>query len=162
MCLWRRCCSTWRPHQRSVSMPRAVLASGAAAWSIGPAVSPSVAVISTTLSCLTLTWRRMFSTTWTGEWVEWCGGRVWTENGGVVMRRLLLFCRRYSCEEVDFNLRVNSSGLLICRFNYFSLMKKHIPGESNDFLVKPKLMVGLWFPLGKSEFLQIVPVQYFI
>uniref|UniRef100_A0A3P8W2V9 GREB1 like retinoic acid receptor coactivator n=1 Tax=Cynoglossus semilaevis TaxID=244447 RepID=A0A3P8W2V9_CYNSE len=47
---------------------------------------------------------------------------------------------RYSCEEVDFNLRVNSSGLLICRFNYFSLMKKHIPGESNDFLVKPKLM----------------------
>uniref|UniRef100_A0A665UWB5 Growth regulating estrogen receptor binding 1 n=1 Tax=Echeneis naucrates TaxID=173247 RepID=A0A665UWB5_ECHNA len=34
---------------------------------------------------------------------------------------------RYSCEEVDFNLRVNSSGLLLCRFNYFSLMKKHIP-----------------------------------
>ncbi|KAG7525431.1 hypothetical protein JOB18_026742 [Solea senegalensis] len=47
---------------------------------------------------------------------------------------------RYSCEEVDFNLRVNSSGLLLCRLNYFSLMKKHIPAGNNDFLVKPKLM----------------------
>ncbi|XP_041805365.1 GREB1-like protein isoform X3 [Chelmon rostratus] len=48
---------------------------------------------------------------------------------------------RYSCEEVDFNLRVNSSGLLLCRFNDFSLMKKHIPvGGNKDFLVKPKLM----------------------
>ncbi|KAM8839118.1 GREB1-like protein isoform 2-T7 [Synchiropus picturatus] len=51
---------------------------------------------------------------------------------------------RYSCEEVDFNLRVNSSGLLLCRFNCFSLMKKHIPvGGNKDFVVKPKLMVGL-------------------
>ena len=50
---------------------------------------------------------------------------------------------RYSCEEVDFNLRVNSSGLLLCRFNYFSLMKKHIPaGGNKGFQVKPKLMVG--------------------
>ncbi|XP_062260774.1 GREB1-like protein isoform X2 [Platichthys flesus] len=48
---------------------------------------------------------------------------------------------RCGCEEVDFNLRVNSSGLLLCRFNYFSLMKKHIPtGGNKDFLVKPKLM----------------------
>uniref|UniRef100_A0A671XTF9 GREB1 like retinoic acid receptor coactivator n=1 Tax=Sparus aurata TaxID=8175 RepID=A0A671XTF9_SPAAU len=48
---------------------------------------------------------------------------------------------RYSCEEVDFNLRVNSSGLLLCRFNAFSLMKKHIPvGGNKDFLVKPKLV----------------------
>ncbi|XP_055007667.1 GREB1-like protein isoform X1 [Boleophthalmus pectinirostris] len=48
---------------------------------------------------------------------------------------------RYSCEEVDFNLRVNSSGLLLCRFNNFSLMKKHIPvGGNKDFLVKPKLV----------------------
>ncbi|KAM9845471.1 GREB1-like protein [Aulostomus maculatus] len=48
---------------------------------------------------------------------------------------------RYSYEEVDFNLRVNSSGLLLCRFNYFSLMKKHIPvGGNKDFVVKPKLM----------------------
>uniref|UniRef100_A0AAQ4RG45 GREB1 like retinoic acid receptor coactivator n=1 Tax=Gasterosteus aculeatus aculeatus TaxID=481459 RepID=A0AAQ4RG45_GASAC len=49
---------------------------------------------------------------------------------------------RYSCEEVDFNLRVNSSGLLLCRFNHFSFMKKHIPvGGNKDFLVKPKLVV---------------------
>ncbi|KAM3604656.1 uncharacterized protein V6R79_014421 [Siganus canaliculatus] len=48
---------------------------------------------------------------------------------------------RYSCEEVDFNLRVNSSGLLLCRFNCFSYMKKHIPvGGNKDFLVKPKLV----------------------
>ncbi|XP_016525169.1 GREB1-like protein isoform X3 [Poecilia formosa] len=48
---------------------------------------------------------------------------------------------RYDCEEVDFNLRVNSSGLLICRFNNFFLMKKHIPvGGKKDFVVKPKLV----------------------
>ncbi|XP_077471465.1 GREB1-like protein isoform X1 [Stigmatopora argus] len=48
---------------------------------------------------------------------------------------------RYSCEEVDFNLRVNSSGLLLLRFNSFSLMKKHIPvGGNQDYTVKPKLM----------------------
>uniref|UniRef100_A0A674E4C9 GREB1 like retinoic acid receptor coactivator n=1 Tax=Salmo trutta TaxID=8032 RepID=A0A674E4C9_SALTR len=49
---------------------------------------------------------------------------------------------RYSCEEVDFNLRANSSGLLLCRFNHFSLMKKQILfGGHKDFLVKPKLVV---------------------
>ncbi|XP_042559718.1 GREB1-like protein isoform X2 [Clupea harengus] len=48
---------------------------------------------------------------------------------------------RYTSEEVDFNLRANSSGLLVCRFNHFSLMKKHIPfGGHKDFLIKPKLM----------------------
>uniref|UniRef100_A0A8C8JDW6 GREB1-like protein n=1 Tax=Oncorhynchus tshawytscha TaxID=74940 RepID=A0A8C8JDW6_ONCTS len=49
---------------------------------------------------------------------------------------------RYTCEEVDFNLRANSSGLLLCRFNHFSLMKKQILfGGHKDFLVKPKLIV---------------------
>ncbi|XP_030629772.1 GREB1-like protein [Chanos chanos] len=48
---------------------------------------------------------------------------------------------RYTCEEVDFNLRANSSGLLLCRFNNFSFMKKHIPvGGHKDFVIKPKLM----------------------
>ncbi|TRY68187.1 hypothetical protein DNTS_006982 [Danionella cerebrum] len=48
---------------------------------------------------------------------------------------------RFTCEEVDFNLRVNSSGLLLCRFNNFSTMKKHIStGGHQDFLIKPKLM----------------------
>lgn len=67
-----------------------------------------------------------------------------TEFDDLCSLRIFFFsvCR-YSCEEVDFNLRVNSSGLLLCRFNYFSLMKKHIPvGGNKDFLVKPKLMVS--------------------
>lgn len=51
---------------------------------------------------------------------------------------------RYFCEDVDFNLRTNSSGLLICRFNNFSLMKKHVQvGGQRDFIIKPKLMVSL-------------------
>ncbi|XP_075682477.1 GREB1-like protein [Rhinoderma darwinii] len=49
---------------------------------------------------------------------------------------------RYFCEDVDFNLRANSGGLLICRFNNFSLMKKHIHmGGHKDFIVKPKIMI---------------------
>lgn len=47
---------------------------------------------------------------------------------------------RYTCEEVDFNLRVNSSGLLLCRFNRFSIMKKHIPSSGDQHtLIKPKV-----------------------
>ncbi|KAJ8408182.1 hypothetical protein AAFF_G00264100 [Aldrovandia affinis] len=50
---------------------------------------------------------------------------------------------RYSCEEVDFNLQAHSSGLLLCRFNTFSLMKKHIPsGGHRDFSVMPKILVS--------------------
>uniref|UniRef100_A0A673A2V2 Growth regulating estrogen receptor binding 1 n=1 Tax=Sphaeramia orbicularis TaxID=375764 RepID=A0A673A2V2_9TELE len=60
---------------------------------------------------------------------------------------------RYSCEEVDFNLRVNSSGLLLCRFNNFSFMKKHIPvGGNKDFLVKPKLMVKNPVPIRPAQY----------
>ncbi|XP_037364649.1 GREB1-like protein [Talpa occidentalis] len=61
---------------------------------------------------------------------------------------------RYFCEDVDFNLRTNSSGLLICRFNNFSLMKKHVQvGGQRDFIIKPKIMV--------SEILApILPLQY--
>ncbi|OXB58411.1 hypothetical protein ASZ78_007779 [Callipepla squamata] len=48
---------------------------------------------------------------------------------------------RYFCEDIDFNLRTNSSGLLICRFNNFSVMKKHIQvGGQKDFVVKPKIV----------------------
>ncbi|KAM9791458.1 GREB1-like protein isoform 1-T1 [Syngnathus typhle] len=70
---------------------------------------------------------------------------------------------RYSCEEVDFNLRVNSSGLLLCRFNSFSLMKKYIPvGGNQDYMVKPKLMVrALTCPYGEMENpAPISPSQY--
>lgn len=57
---------------------------------------------------------------------------------------ILCLMSRYFCEDVDFNLRTNSSGLLICRFNNFSVMKKHIQvGGQKDFVVKPKIMVSL-------------------
>uniref|UniRef100_A0A8C8SJB7 GREB1 like retinoic acid receptor coactivator n=1 Tax=Pelusios castaneus TaxID=367368 RepID=A0A8C8SJB7_9SAUR len=61
---------------------------------------------------------------------------------------------RYFCEDVDFNLRTNSSGLLICRFNNFSLMKKHIQvGGQRDFAIKPKIMVS-------ESMAPIMPLQY--
>ncbi|XP_060099896.1 GREB1-like protein [Heteronotia binoei] len=61
---------------------------------------------------------------------------------------------RYFCEDVDFNLRTNSSGLLICCFNNFSLMKKHIQvGGQKDFAVKPKIMVS-------ESLTPIMPLQY--
>ncbi|KFQ09967.1 GREB1-like [Haliaeetus albicilla] len=61
---------------------------------------------------------------------------------------------RYFCEDVDFNLRTNSSGLLICRFNNYSVMKKHIQvGGQKDFVVKPKIMVS-------DSLAPIMPLQY--
>ncbi|XP_061452572.1 GREB1-like protein isoform X7 [Rhineura floridana] len=61
---------------------------------------------------------------------------------------------RYFCEDVDFNLRTNSSGLLICCFNNFSLMKKHIQvGGQKDFAIKPKIMVS-------ESSTPIMPLQY--
>ncbi|KAM9223129.1 GREB1-like protein isoform 4-T4 [Leptosomus discolor] len=61
---------------------------------------------------------------------------------------------RYFCEDVDFNLRTNSSGLLICRFNNFSVMKKHIQvGGQKDFVVKPKIVVS-------DSLAPIMPLQY--
>uniref|UniRef100_A0A670I966 GREB1 like retinoic acid receptor coactivator n=1 Tax=Podarcis muralis TaxID=64176 RepID=A0A670I966_PODMU len=61
---------------------------------------------------------------------------------------------RYFCEDVDFNLRTNSSGLLICCFNNFSLMKKHIQvGGQKDFAIKPKIMVS-------ESVTPIMPLQY--
>ncbi|CAO2593210.1 GREB1-like protein [Lemmus lemmus] len=61
---------------------------------------------------------------------------------------------RYFCEDVDFNLRTNSSGLLICRFNNFSLMKKHVQvGGQRDFIIKPKITVS-------ESLAPIMPLQY--
>ncbi|XP_066575361.1 GREB1-like protein isoform X1 [Amia ocellicauda] len=61
---------------------------------------------------------------------------------------------RYFSEDIDFNLRANSSGLLICRFNNFSLMKKHIPfGGHKDFVIKPKLLVS-------ENLMSVSPSQY--
>ncbi|KAM9316407.1 protein GREB1 [Gastrophryne carolinensis] len=48
---------------------------------------------------------------------------------------------RFTCVHVDFNLRVNSSGLLICRFNHFSVMKKQIAvGGHRSLRIKPKAL----------------------
>uniref|UniRef100_A0A5G2QXD0 GREB1 like retinoic acid receptor coactivator n=1 Tax=Sus scrofa TaxID=9823 RepID=A0A5G2QXD0_PIG len=61
---------------------------------------------------------------------------------------------KYFCEDVDFNLRTNSSGLLICRFNNFSLMKKQVQvGGQRDFIIKPKIMVS-------ESLAPILPLQY--
>ncbi|XP_069742407.1 protein GREB1 isoform X3 [Narcine bancroftii] len=47
---------------------------------------------------------------------------------------------RFTCGDVDFNLRVHSAGLLICRFNCFSVMKKQISiGGHKTFLIKSKV-----------------------
>ncbi|NXM25216.1 GREB1 protein, partial [Oxyruncus cristatus] len=47
---------------------------------------------------------------------------------------------RFTCHDVDFNLRVHSAGLLICRFNHFSVMKKQIAvGGQRSFHIKSKV-----------------------
>ncbi|KFV57346.1 Protein GREB1 [Tyto alba] len=47
---------------------------------------------------------------------------------------------RFTCDDVDFNLRVHSAGLLICRFNHFSAMKKQIAvGGQRSFHIKSKV-----------------------
>ncbi|KAE8605101.1 hypothetical protein XENTR_v10014969 [Xenopus tropicalis] len=48
---------------------------------------------------------------------------------------------RFTCDDVDFNLRVNSSGLLIGRFNRFSVMKKQIAvGGHRSLHIKSKVL----------------------
>ncbi|KFP79475.1 Protein GREB1 [Acanthisitta chloris] len=47
---------------------------------------------------------------------------------------------RFTCDDVDFNLRVHSAGLLICRFNHFNVMKKQIAvGGQRSFHIKSKV-----------------------
>ncbi|XP_074845066.1 protein GREB1 isoform X3 [Carettochelys insculpta] len=49
---------------------------------------------------------------------------------------------RFMCDDVDFNLRAHSAGLLICRFNRFSVMKKQIAvGGQRSFHIKSKIAV---------------------
>lgn len=44
------------------------------------------------------------------------------------------------CDDVDFNLRVHSAGLLLCRFNRFSVMKKQIAvGGHRSFHITSKV-----------------------
>ncbi|XP_034153100.1 protein GREB1 isoform X2 [Esox lucius] len=47
---------------------------------------------------------------------------------------------RFTCDDVDFTLRAHSAGLLICRFNNFSVMKKQIAiGGYRTFIIKTKM-----------------------
>ncbi|XP_033931630.1 protein GREB1 isoform X1 [Pseudochaenichthys georgianus] len=46
---------------------------------------------------------------------------------------------RFTCHDVDFTLRLHSAGLLVCRFNAFSVMKKQIAiGGYRTFIIKTK------------------------
>ncbi|XP_034044016.1 protein GREB1 isoform X2 [Thalassophryne amazonica] len=47
---------------------------------------------------------------------------------------------RFTCHDVDFTLRLHSAGLLVCRFNCFSVMKKQIAiGGYRTFIIKTKM-----------------------
>ncbi|NXO72144.1 GREB1 protein, partial [Phainopepla nitens] len=47
---------------------------------------------------------------------------------------------RFTCDDIDFNLRVHSAGLLICQFNHFNVMKKQIAvGGQRSFHIKSKV-----------------------
>lgn len=51
---------------------------------------------------------------------------------------------RFWCDDVDFNLRVHSAGLLLCRFNRFSVMKKQIVvGGHRSFHITSKVSSSL-------------------
>ncbi|KAK7803775.1 hypothetical protein U0070_013871 [Myodes glareolus] len=59
---------------------------------------------------------------------------------------------RFTCDDVDFNLRVHSAGLLLCRFNRFSVMKKQIAvGGHRSFHITSKV---------SDSSAAIVPSQY--
>ncbi|XP_036119331.1 protein GREB1 [Molossus molossus] len=59
---------------------------------------------------------------------------------------------RFLCDDVDFNLRVHSAGLLLCRFNRFSVMKKQIAvGGHRSFHITSKV---------SDNPVAIVPAQY--
>ncbi|XP_073647686.1 protein GREB1 isoform X5 [Tursiops truncatus] len=59
---------------------------------------------------------------------------------------------RFMCDDVDFNLRVHSAGLLLCRFNRFSVMKKQIAvGGHRSFHITSKV---------SDSPMAIVPAQY--
>lgn len=54
-----------------------------------------------------------------------------------------LLLLRFTCDDVDFNLRVHSAGLLLCRFNRFSVMKKQIAvGGHRSFHITSKVSVA--------------------
>uniref|UniRef100_A0A8C2V5K9 Growth regulating estrogen receptor binding 1 n=1 Tax=Chinchilla lanigera TaxID=34839 RepID=A0A8C2V5K9_CHILA len=59
---------------------------------------------------------------------------------------------RFTCDDVDFNLRVHSAGLLLCRFNRFRVMKKQIAvGGQRAFHITSKV---------SDSSAAVVPAQY--
>lgn len=66
-----------------------------------------------------------------------------------------LHLSRFLCDDVDFNLRVHSAGLLLCRFNRFSVMKKQIVvGGHRSFHITSK--VSTVCPAGSASVLPLV------
>ncbi|XP_054625577.1 protein GREB1 isoform X2 [Dunckerocampus dactyliophorus] len=60
---------------------------------------------------------------------------------------------RFTCHDVDFTLRLHSAGLLVCRFNNFSVMKKQIAiGGYRTFIIKTK-MTDVPTSVGPSQYI---------
>uniref|UniRef100_A0A8C4IM31 Growth regulating estrogen receptor binding 1 n=1 Tax=Dicentrarchus labrax TaxID=13489 RepID=A0A8C4IM31_DICLA len=59
---------------------------------------------------------------------------------------------RFTCHDVDLTLRLHSAGLLVCRFNSFSVMKKQIAiGGYRTFIIKTK-MTDVPTSVGPSQY----------
>nr|XP_057945657.1 protein GREB1 isoform X2 [Doryrhamphus excisus] len=60
---------------------------------------------------------------------------------------------RFTCHDIDFTLRLHSAGLLVCRFNNFSVMKKQIAiGGYRTFIIKTK-MTDVPTSVGPSQYI---------
>ncbi|CAM9434348.1 unnamed protein product [Lampetra fluviatilis] len=61
---------------------------------------------------------------------------------------------RYSCEDVDFNLRADGQALLLCCFNAFSVMKKHVGVGGHRHVPVPQAptAAGVCAPVSPSQF----------
>ncbi|XP_032810468.2 GREB1-like protein isoform X1 [Petromyzon marinus] len=61
---------------------------------------------------------------------------------------------RYSCEDVDFNLRADGQALLLCCFNAFSVMKKHVGVGGHQHVPVPQAptAAGVCAPVSPSQF----------
>ncbi|KAM9860380.1 protein GREB1 [Aulostomus maculatus] len=60
---------------------------------------------------------------------------------------------RFTCHDVDFTLRLHSAGLLVCRFNNFSVMRKQIAiGGYRTFIIKTK-MTDVPTSVGPSQYI---------
>ncbi|XP_072320727.1 protein GREB1 [Eucyclogobius newberryi] len=103
-----------------------------------------------------------------------CGIRKWSSHGLTGYKQMGPFSRghlhdflllnvdrsqnvqydqnRFTCHDVDFTLRLHSAGLLLCRFNSFSVMKKQIAiGGYRAFIIKTK-MTDVPTSVGPSQY----------